>query len=126
MGISHDSVNRFFKREEYEPKDLFNEGRDNIFKSLIGGTLSVDNSVLDKPYSKYMSYVSYFTLANITKINLITLYYTDLQAFHAPINYRIYNKSENNTKKYYFQEMLKETLDWGVTPEFITGNSWYS
>ena len=36
MGISHDSINRFIKREKYEPKDLFNEGKDNIFKSLIG------------------------------------------------------------------------------------------
>jgi len=27
MGISHDSVNRFLLRENYEPKDLFNEAK---------------------------------------------------------------------------------------------------
>ena len=27
MGISHYNVNRFLKREKYEPKDLFNEGK---------------------------------------------------------------------------------------------------
>ena len=68
MGISHDSVNRFLKREKYEPKDLFNEGKNNIFKSLIGGTLSVDDSVLDKPYSKLCLMLVIFGLVNIIKL----------------------------------------------------------
>lgn len=36
-------------RERYEPKDLFNEVRKHI--NLIGGTLSGDDTVIDKPYS---------------------------------------------------------------------------
>jgi hypothetical protein len=43
MGISHDSVNRFLHREAYTPLDLFEE------VNLKGGTLSVDDTVLDKP-----------------------------------------------------------------------------
>jgi len=37
-GLSHDSVNRFLLREQYDPKDLFDEIKLNI--NLIGGTLS--------------------------------------------------------------------------------------
>lgn len=38
MGdLSHDSVNRFFLREQYEPKDLFDEVSPHI--NLIGGTI---------------------------------------------------------------------------------------
>ena len=48
-GLSHDSVNRFLLRERYSPKDLFNELKPHI--NLIGGTLSGDDTVIEKPYS---------------------------------------------------------------------------
>lgn len=43
-----------------------------------------------------------------------------------PINYRIYDKSEEKTKNQYFIEMLAEVISWGVKPAWITGDSWYS
>ncbi len=48
-GLSHDSVNRFLLRERYNPKDLFNFVKGQI--DLIGGALSGDDTVIDKPYS---------------------------------------------------------------------------
>jgi len=48
-GMSHDSVNRFLLRERYEPLDLFNEVKPYI--NLNDGTLSGDDTVIDKPYS---------------------------------------------------------------------------
>jgi hypothetical protein len=36
-------------RERYEPKDLFDELKPHI--ELIGGTLSGDDTVIEKPYS---------------------------------------------------------------------------
>jgi hypothetical protein len=59
-------------------------------------------------------------------INLITLYYTDPHGHHQPVNYRIYDKTENKTKNDYFQEMLVEVLAWGLEPAWVTGDSWYS
>ena len=47
--LSHDSVNRFLLRESYKPIDLFNEFKEHI--ELIGGTLSIDDSVIEKLYS---------------------------------------------------------------------------
>jgi hypothetical protein len=50
LAMSHDSVNRFLYRESYSPRDLFNEAKRSV--EIDGGTLSVDDSVLDKPYAK--------------------------------------------------------------------------
>ena len=47
--ISHDSVNRFLNRERFNGRDLFNENKSEL--DLVGGILSVDDSVLDKLYS---------------------------------------------------------------------------
>ncbi len=49
LGISHDSINRFLLRENYTPADLFAQVKSQI--SLEGGTLSVDDTVIDKAYS---------------------------------------------------------------------------
>ena len=127
-GVSHDSVNRFLLREAYEPKDLFNEAKSLL--NLIGGTLSIDDSVLDKPYSNHMELVGHFWAGKHHRtakgLNLVTLYYTDVQGRHFPVNYRVYDKSEGKTKNDYFQDMLVEVLAWGLQPAFVTGDSWYS
>ena len=128
MNISHDSVNRFILRENYTPEDLFNQSKSQL--ALDGGVLSVDDSVLDKPYSHKMALVSHFWSGkhhrSVKGINLITLYYTDRKGHHLPVNYRIYDKSEGKTKNDYFLDMLDEVIEWGLIPAFVTGDSWYS
>ena len=128
MEISHDSVNRFLLRETYEPEDLFNEAKSLL--NLVGGTLSVDDSVLDKPYSQHMELVGYFWSGKhhrvVKGVNLITLYYTDLQGRSLPVNYRVYDKAEHKSKNDYFLEMLEQVVNWGLEPGFMTGDSWYS
>ena len=128
MGISHDSVNRFLLREAYEPRDLFNEACKLL--NMVGGTLNVDDTTLDKPYSQRMDLVGHFWSGKHHKtvkgLSLITLYYTDLQGRSLPINYRVYDKDENKTKNEYFRDMFVEVLDWGLHPHFMTGDNWYS
>jgi hypothetical protein len=128
MDISHDSSNRFLQREAYTPLDLFNESKVGL--ELKGGTLSVDDSILHKPYSHHMELVGYFWSGKhhrvVKGINLITLYYTDVRGQHRPVNYRLYDKAEGKTKNDYFQEMFAEVLAWGLKPAFVTGDSWYS
>lgn len=127
---SHDSINRFLLREEYSPKDLFDENKDKLV--LEGGSLSVDDSVIDKPYRdpKKTELVGYFWSGKHKKpvkgINLISLYYTDVLSNSYPVNYRIYDKTEGKTKNDYFLEMLEEVESWGLKPAWITGDSWYS
>ena len=128
MNISHDSVNRFLNRESYDGKDLFNEVKGLI--NLSGGTLSVDDSVLDKPYARYIAFIGYFWSgkhhASVQGINLVTMYYTDREGNDYPVNFRVVDKSENKTKNDYFLEMLLELLVWGLKPSFVTGDNWYS
>ncbi len=131
MGdLSHDSVNRFLERERYTPEDLFNEEKDAL--EWVGGILSVDDSVLDKPYSdpSKAALIDKFYSGKhkgvVKGINLICLFYTDIQGLTVPVNYRLYDKSEGKTKNDYFREMLLEVLEWGLSPAFVTGDSWYS
>lgn len=128
--VSHDSVNRFLERERFEPKDLFDEEKAKI--NLLNGTLSIDDSVLDKPYSDQnkTDLLDYFWSGKhkrtVKGINLITLFYTDVYGVSVPVNYRLYDKTLDKTKNDYFQEMLLEVLEWGLRPAWITGDSWYS
>ena len=96
--ISHDSINRFLDRERYEPKDLFDEEKNKI--ELIGGALSVDDSVLDKPYSdpSKAAFIDLFWSGKhhrvVKGINLISLFYADIHGISVPVNYQIWtNKS---------------------------------
>ena len=128
LNLSHDSVNRFLSRENYEPRDLFNEASEQL--NLKGGTVNVDDSTLDKPYSHQMDLVGHFWSGKhhrvVKGVNLITLYYTDPQGCSLPVNYRIYDKAGGKTKNDYYPEMLAEVLSWGLEPAFATGDSWYS
>jgi len=129
-SVSHDSVNRFLLREHYTPEDLFNEVKGEL--NLEGGTASVDDSVIDKPYSnpEKTALVGYFWSGkhkrSVKGINLITLYYTDIVGNSYPVSYRIYDKSEDKTKNDYFLEMIKEIQAWGLKPAWVTGDSWYA
>lgn len=129
-NVGHDSVNRFLLREQYNPKDLFDEIKEELV--LEGGTLSVDDSVMDKPYSdpNKTKFVGYFWSGKhkrpVKGINLITLYYADITGNSYPVNYRIYDKREGKTKNDYFIEMVQEVKSWGIKPDWVTGDSWYS
>ena len=128
--LSHDSVNRFLLRERYTPRDLFDEVKGNL--DWTAGTLSVDDSVEDKPYRdpSKSAFVDYFWSGkhkrSVKGINLITLYYTDTAGNSYPVNFRIYDKQEGKTKNEYFREMVLEVIEWGFKPAWVTGDSWYA
>src|SRR5258708_12556062 len=109
-NISHDSVNRFLERENYTSVDLFNAIKNEI--AFEQGILSIDDSVLDKPYSdpSKANLIGYFWSGKhkriVKGINLITLYYTDINNVCVPVNYRIYNKKNEKTKNNYFRKIL--------------------
>ena len=128
MGLSHDSINRFLQREEYEGKDLLDLVKEEI--ELEGGTLSVDDTVIEKPYSEETEIIGNYRSGNqkrvVRGINQITLVYTDAKGSTVAVNYRIYNKEEGKTKNDYFMEMLEEVLAQGLRPSYVSGDIWYS
>jgi hypothetical protein len=117
-------------RERYSPKDLFDEVKGQL--KLSGGTLSVDDTVLDKPYRDpaKTALVAYFWSGKhkrvVKGINLITLYYTDTSGMAVPVNYRLNDKPDGKTKHDYFREMIAEVIEWGIVPAIITADSWYA
>jgi hypothetical protein len=98
------------------PAYLFIELKPHI--NLSGGTLSGDDTVIDKPYSdpNITELIGYFWSGKhhrvVKGIQLITLYYTDPSGKSVPVNYRIYNKLEGKTKNDYLREMITEVLAW--------------
>jgi len=128
ISISHDSITRMLNRENYTPRDLFIEVKDEIV--LTGGTVSVDDAVLDKPYSKLIPFVQNFWSGKHHRVvlgaNLITLFYTDTNGVRVPVNFRLYDPADHKTKNDYFREMVTEVLSWGLKPAWVTGDSWYS
>ena len=126
VDLSHDSVNRFLLRENYTPRDLFDEVKDQL--NLVGGIASV----VDKPYSdpQKTDLIGYFWSGKhkraVKGINLITLYYTDITGTSYPVNFRIYDKREGKTKNDYFRDMVAEVGAWGLKLAWVTGDCWYS
>ncbi|WP_346294389.1 IS701 family transposase [Sphaerothrix gracilis] len=130
--VSHDSINRFLCRERYVPKDLFDELVAQGWIDLVGGVLSADDTVLEKPYAqrKATALLGYFWSSKAAKpvlgLSLVTLYYTSANGLQVPINYRLYDKAEGKTKNQYFQEMWQEVRQWGLCPRAVTSDTWYA
>ena len=128
IEITHDSVNRFLWRENYTSEDLFNEIRGKI--ELERGILSVDDTVIDKPYSTQQGIIDYYWSGKhkrvILGINLITLYYTDPSGVSVPVSFRIYKTEAEKSKHDYFREMITEVKAGGIKAESVTGDSWYA
>jgi len=97
-------------RERYEPKDLFNIIEKII--NLAGGILSVDDTVIEKIYSnpKNAELIGYFWSGKAHKtiigLNLITLYYSDINGNSVPINYRIQRLRYRNSNLFLNSDRL--------------------
>lgn len=92
LDISHDEVNRFLLSGNFTGKDLYEKAV--VHLNVNGGTLSIDDTVLDKPYTEIGSnnLIGFFYSGKHHKpvkgINLITLYYTDKNGISLPVNFR--------------------------------------
>lgn len=129
LEVSHNQVNRFLLQGNYTGKDLYEKAVVHLLAT--GGTLTVDDSVLDKPYSQLGAELITYLYSGkhhrpVKGIGLISLLYTDIKGMSLPVNFRVYDKSSGRTKNDYFQEMVKEVLLWGLRPEIVTGDSWYA
>ncbi len=129
LEVSHDEVNRFLLQGNYSGKDLYEKAVVHLV--IQGGTLSADDSVLDKPYSQLETNLITYLYSGkhhqtVKGIGLITLLYTDLKGISLPVNFRLYDKQAGKTKNDYFQEMVKEVLLWGLRPRIVTADTWYA
>src|SRR5215210_7771926 len=130
LAISHDEVNRFVCKSDFSRKHLFDKVSGAI--ELQGGALSIDDVVVDKPFSdpEHTELVGYFWSGwhhkQVKGINLIVLHYTDNQGISVPVNFRVYRHSDGKTKNDYFQQMCRQVFKRGLKPAIVTMDSWYS
>src|SRR5205085_10931986 len=91
---------RLLHRLEPDAETLWQEARRQI--NFSQGILVIDDSTLDKPYSKKMELVvrhwSGKHHAVVSGINLITLLWTDGDR-HVPVDYRIFDKKKDSLTK---------------------------
>src|SRR6058998_2081561 len=101
LQISHDEVNRFLVNSDFRGKDLFERAKRAL--RLTGGVLSVDDTVIDKPYSNpaVAELVGFFWSGlhhkSVKGINLLVLNYSDTASISLPVNWRVYRYSDHKT-----------------------------
>ena len=129
--LSHDSVNRWLKSQNFGPRELWKVSHSMICfkeKHLIIG----DDTLLDKHGSQEIDIVSYQYSGNahdvIPGIGLVNLLWHGLESEGSiPIDYRVYDKTtDGKTKNDHFREMLKLAHTRGLKPEAVVMDCWYS
>lgn len=124
----HDAFTRLLERLEPDAETLWREAETQIEK--LGGILALDDSTLDKPFSKRNDLVYRHWSGKhkevVAGINLITLLWTDGDRA-VPTDYRIFDKdTDRKTKNDHFSEMLIEAHKRGFAPRMVCFDSWYS
>jgi putative transposase len=124
---AHDAFTRLLTRLEPDSETLWQEAKSSV--DLQSGILILDDSTLEKPYSKFNDLVYLHWSGKqkevVNGINLITLLWTD-GVRCIPIDYRIFDKDrDGKTKNDHFAEMLLEAFERGFNPQLVCFDSWY-
>jgi hypothetical protein len=125
---AHDAFTRLLTRLEPDAATLWAESKTQVEENK--GILVIDDSTLDKPYSKQndLVYRHYSGKHHgvVSGINLITLLWTEGDRA-VPCDYRIFDKdSDGKTKNDHFAEMIMEAFERGFNPRMVCFDSWYS
>ena len=127
-NLSHDSVSRWLKEQEFESKNLWSHVKNMIEKEA--GYLIVDDSVLDKRFSRNNELAGFHWSGNehrlISGIDLVNLLWTHGEEC-IPVDYRIYRSEEKKekTKNDHFRDMLMVAKKRGLKPDYVLGDCWY-
>lgn len=125
---ARDAFTRLLKREPPDTEALWDEARTLVEPEQ--GVLIVDDTTLDKPYSKKMELVHRHWSGKhhqvVNGINLTTLLWSNEQAL-VPTDFRLYNKPNDGlTKNDHFRAMIQTARERGFMPRYVLFDSWYS
>lgn len=125
---AHDSFQRLLTRLEPDPEQLWDEARPQV--QLEDGVLVLDDSTLDKPYSRVAGLVGWHWSGKhhrvVKGINLLTLLWTDGDR-HVPCDYRLYDKAHDGlSKNDLFGQLLRQAHRRGLRPRCVAFDGWYS
>ena len=125
---SHDAFTRLLLRMPQDTGALWRDAEPIVRKHT--GVLVLDDTTLDKPYSKKIALVTNHWSGKhhqvVRGINLITLLWTDGSKL-VPTDYRIYDKPfGGKTKNEHFSDMLFISKERGFNPDYAVFDSWYT
>lgn len=128
IDMKHDSVNRWLKNNKLTPKIVWKTASPLIENRT--GYLVIDDSVLDKPYSRKISLVKKQYSGKhhrvVNGIDLVNMLWTDGEKI-VPVDYRAYDPArDGKTKNDHAQEMLDYAEKRGFSPDYVLMDSWYS
>lgn len=126
-GPAHDRFTQMLRDLDPSSDQLWREAAPLVGN---GGLLILDDTTLDKPYSRKIELVyrhwSGLHRRVVSGINLLTLFWTD-GVRYIPCDYRIYDKANDGlTKNDHFRAMLNTAKARGLTPQLVSFDSWYS
>lgn len=127
-AAAHDAFTRLLSRLEPDSETLWAESRSQV--DLNQGILILDDSTLEKPYSRRNDLVYRHWSGKqkevVSGINLITLLWTEGDRC-VPVDYRVFDKDrDRKTKNDHFSEMLLAAHGRGFNPEIVCFDSWYA
>lgn len=125
---AHDAVTRLIHRLLPNTERLWQEAKAHV--DLSKGILIIDDSTLDKLYSRKIELVTRHWSGKhkrvVLGINLVTLLWTDGDRY-IPVDYRIYHKQYDGlTKNDHFGQMLHLAFERGFRPECVCFDNWYA
>ncbi len=130
--ISHDMVNRFLSRQNFQPADLWTLVKPHL-DDKADSFLLVDDSVQAKKYARFIELAKRQYSGNehtiVNGINLVNLVHsTGNEGDFLPIDYRIYHpQTDEKTKNDHFQEMFQQVVKAKqLNARTILFDSWYS
>lgn len=128
QSLSHDSVSKWLREENFNEEDIWIHVKDMIKKKE--GYLIADDSVLDKRFSRNNQLVGRHWSGNehriICGIDLVNLVWTQGEEC-IPCDYRVYEseKEGKKTKNEHFRDMLDTAKKRGFKPEYVLADCWY-
>lgn len=127
-GPAHDAYTRQLHRLFPTTDRLWQEASQQV--ELSKGCLIIDDSTLDKLYSRKIELVTRHWSGKhkrvVLGINLVTLLWTDGERY-IPVDYRIYHKAQDGlTKHDHFRAMVQTAQGRGFQPEYVLFDSWYA
>lgn len=125
---AHDAFARLLTRLEPDPETLWLEARPHV--RLDDGVLVLDDSTLDKPYSRKVDLVGWHWSGKhhrpVKGINLLTLLWTNGDR-HVPCDYDVYDRPRDGlTKNDLFARQLRRAKARGLSPRCVVFDSWFS
>jgi hypothetical protein len=133
-GRRHDALNYLLRRGSFSAQMLM-RGLALWAKSLGPGFFSLDDVVVEKPWSRLLPWVGWaYSTTRKGKVRgmvIVVLFWSN-GVLRIPVAFRLWRPKERclpgeyRTKLQLAQEVVQEALTWGLRPTYIVFDAWYN